>query len=38
MHKRVSKRQWYALGGPRNGLCFRVQRGCGGWKYYVIID
>ena len=36
MATRVSKREWYELGGFRNSRCFRRQRGS--WQYFYAND
>ena len=36
--RRITKREWQALGGLRNSSLFRVQRRDGRWTYYQITD
>lgn len=31
---RVTRKYWYALGGPANTRCWRKQRKGGPWQYY----
>jgi hypothetical protein len=38
MRQRVTKTEWYRLGGFRNSRCFRRQRKDGRWLYYVAGD
>lgn len=32
---RITKREWYALGGLANSRCYRKQSKNGAWRYYV---
>jgi hypothetical protein len=33
--RRLTKREWLALGGLRNSALFRVQSPSGRWRYYL---
>lgn len=36
--RRITKRQWYELGGFANSRLFRKQSRSGAWAYYQLID
>ena len=36
--RRVSKTEWYKLGGFKNSLCYRRQAKNGVWLHYVLFD
>lgn len=36
--KRITKTEWYDLGGFANSSLFRLQSRGGAWRYYVNLD
>lgn len=36
--ERITKREWYALGGLANSKLFRKQSRGGAWRYYRLLD
>lgn len=36
--ERITKKEWYALGGFANGDLFRKQSRGGAWRYYRALD
>lgn len=36
--KRITKAEWYALGGFANSKLFRKQSRGGAWRYYMTLD
>jgi hypothetical protein len=36
--KRITKVEWYNLGGFANSKLFRKQSRGGAWRYYIVLD
>lgn len=36
--KRITKAEWYSLGGFANSKLFRKQSRGGAWRYYIALD